>query len=295
MELLMSRRVWAPVALVLLVLTGPVAAQISPKASVHGAVTDPLGGGIGGAAVTLLRDGTPTGDTTTAGDGTYAFENVTPGRYQVSARASGFDTSTSSPLFASAGHETTIDLTLTLGPLGESVIVTASAAPVEESESGAPVSVIDEALLDALTKPDLLEALRLVPGAQVHQTGARGGTTSLFIRGGNSSFAKVLFDGIPANDIGGGFDFSPLATTGVSRIEVLRQANSVVYGADALAGVVNIETRRGETRIPEARVSLDGGNLGTLRSAASLAGAAGRFDYFSEYSHFSTDNNLPHK
>ena len=53
-----------------------------------------------------------------------------------------------------------------------------------------------------------LRALRLVPGAQIVQVGERGGPTSMFLRGGNSNFTKVLVDGVPANDIGGGFDFS---------------------------------------------------------------------------------------
>ena len=66
------------------------------------------------------------------------------------------------------------------------------------------------------------------PGADVVQTGARGGITSVFVRGGASNFNKVLIDGVPANDIGGAFDFSDVATTGVDRVEMLRDANSVL-------------------------------------------------------------------
>ncbi len=128
------------------------------------------------------------------------------------------------------------------------------------------------ALLDALGNTDLLEPLRTVPGVEVVQTGARGGTTSLFVRGGASNFTKVLIDGVPANDIGGAFDFSDLAATGVERVEVLRGSNSVMYGSDALTGVINITTRRGASRVPEATLSLDGGNLGTSRGDASLGG-----------------------
>jgi iron complex outermembrane receptor protein/vitamin B12 transporter len=81
--------------------------------------------------------------------------------------------------------------------------------------------------------------------------------------------------------------------TGIDRIDVLREANSVIAGPDALAGVINVTSRRGTTRIPEASVSFDGGNLGTHRESAAIGGAAGRFDYFSEYSRFDTDNDLP--
>jgi len=139
----------------------------------------------------------------------------------------------------------------------------------------------------------VLEALRLVPGAQIVQVGQRGGATSFFVRGGASNFNKVLIDGVPVNDIGGGFDFSGVSIAGVDRVEVLRESNSVLYGADSLAGVVAITTRRGRTRLPEFSYSVDGGNLSTMRNAVSVGGAIRRFDYFSEYSHFRTDNDLP--
>jgi iron complex outermembrane receptor protein/vitamin B12 transporter len=103
----------------------------------------------------------------------------------------------------------------------------------------------------------------------------------------------VLIDGIPANDIGGGFDFSQLTTAGVDRIEVLRQTNSVVYGSDALTGVVNIETKRGTSRVPQLEYMIDGGNLGTFNNALSFGGAYKRFDYFSQYSYYQTDNSTP--
>ena len=153
--------------------------------------------------------------------------------------------------------------------------------------------MLDSAIIAAQNKPDLQEALRLVPGAQVQQTGARGGQSSIFVRGGDSNFTKVLVDGVAVNDIGGGFDFSQMQTTGVERIEVMRQSNSVVYGSDALTGVINIETRRGRTRIPDVAYTIDGGNLGTFRTNASIGGAVKRVDYFSEYSYFTTDNRVP--
>ena len=121
------------------------------------------------------------------------------------------------------------------------------------------MTVIDSATLDALAKPDVLEALRLVPGAQVVQAGQRGAVTSLFVRGGASNFNKVLIDGVAANDIGGGFDFSSVSVTGVDSVEVLREANSVIYGSDSLSGVVSITTRRGRTRIPEFTSRLTAG------------------------------------
>jgi outer membrane receptor protein involved in Fe transport len=127
-----------------------------------------------------------------------------------------------------------------------------------------------------INKPDVLEALRLTPGANIQQTGGRGGTTSIFLRGGNSNFTKVLIDGVSANDIGGGVDLAQLQTAGVGRIEMLRQSNSVIYGSDALTGVVNIETTRGRTRVTRVHYTLDGGNFGTINNDIGVGGAVKR-------------------
>ena len=174
-------------------------------------------------------------------------------------------------------------MALEIGPLQQDVVVTAGATEQLQARTGAPVTVIDESTIESINKLDVLEALRLVPAAQVVQVGQRGGVTSLFLRGGESNFTKVLIDGIPANDIGGGFDFSQLTLASVERIEVLRQTNSVIYGSDALTGVVDITTRRGTSRVPSLEYLIDGGNLGTFNNALSFGGAYKRFDYFSQY------------
>ncbi len=268
------------------------APALAQQGSVTGAVVDPLGGRIAGAALTLVRDGQQAAEATSAGDGTYTFASLQPGRYQVIGTAPGFEAFTSEPVYV-GGARVSVNLTLPVGLLTQAVVVTASASAVSESQTGAPVTVIDAQTLARQNKPDLQEALRLVPGSQVQQTGARGGQSALFVRGGSANFNKVLVDGIVANDIGGAFDFSQIQTTGVDRIEVLRQSNSVMYGADALAGVVSIETRRGRTRVPQVQYAIDGGNLGTFKNNLSVGGAIKRVDYFSEYSYFRTDNELP--
>ena len=154
--------------------------------------------------------------------------------------------------------------------------------------------MIDSADARELGNSDLLEPLRTVPGAAVVQTGGRGGTTSLFVRGGSSNFNKVLLDGVPANDIGGAFNFADLPTTGVERVEVLRGANSVVYGSDAMAGVVSITHAAGpvahaEARRPRSTAATSAPRVRSRRSAARSK----RFDYFADYSHLATDNDVP--
>ena len=187
----------------------------------------------------------------------------------------------------------TVDIGLPLAGIRADVLVTAAATNVQMSQIGVSATVLDAAAIDALGNTDLLEPLRSVPGVAVVQTGARGGPTSLFVRGGSSNFNKVLVDGVPANDIGGAFDFADLSTSGVDNVEVLRGSNSVLYGSDAMTSVINIATRRGTTRVPEARFSIDGGNFGTSHEDVSVGGAAQRVDYFAGYAHLSTDNDVP--
>jgi iron complex outermembrane receptor protein/vitamin B12 transporter len=285
------RRIFVFLTALLLLLASESRAQ--ERASITGTVLDPLGATISGASITLLREDTPVAQTTSDARGEYAFASLTTSRYQVEVSAPGFQARRSDPIFVGASGRTLMNVQLHIGPLSQDVTVTATSTEVPLSQIGAQVTVLDGVTLDALGKADVLEALRLVPGAQVVQTGGRGGATSLFVRGGNSNFNKVLIDGVPANDVGGGFDFSTVATTGVDRVEVLRESNSMLFGTDSLAGVVNITTKRGRARVPEFTYSIDGGNLGTVHTVASIGGVVSRADYFSEYGYFKTDNDVP--
>ncbi|MBI3492164.1 MAG: TonB-dependent receptor [Acidobacteria bacterium] len=284
-----------PIFLVSLIVTlgSPAVRLFAAGASLNGRVLDPLGAPIGAAKVTLVRDGQHVNDTTSDPRGEFSFAGLAEGRYQVEVIATGFEPRTSDAVFVSNAGRTTLDVALQIGTVVQHVVVTAAAGEVPQAQVGASVTVLDAALIDALGNTDLLEPLRTVPGVAVVQTGARGGATSLFVRGGASNFTKVLVDGVPANDIGGAFDLADLSTAGVDRVEMLRGSNSVLYGTDALTGVINITTKRGQTRVPEALLSIDGGNLGTSRGDVSLGGAVARFDYFTEFSHLQTDNSVP--
>jgi len=268
-------------------------AAAQAQGALGGIVVDTLGARLAGATVTLLREGQRVQDVKSGSDGAFSFSGVTPDRYQVQASMPGFQSKTTEPIFIGQAGRASLELALDIGPLQQDVVVTAGATEQLQARTGAPVTVIDSRTLESLHKLDVPEALRLVPASQIVQVGQRGGATSLFLRGGESNFTKVLIDGIPANDIGGGFDFSQLTLAGVERIEVLRQTNSVIYGSDALTGVVNISTRRGTSRVPSLDYAIDGGNLGTFNNALSFGGAYKRFDYFSQYSYYTTDNDTP--
>lgn len=279
--------------LILVLLIAASRVWAADDGAIRGTVMDSLGAPVPGAKVVLLRDGQRVQDATSDSRGAFSFEKLAESRYQLEVTLNGFEVTRTEPAFVGSGAKTMTDVRLQISPLEQSVVVTAAAATVSQAEIGAPVTVLDQSFIESLGNTDLLEPLRTVPGASIVQTGGRGGTTSLFLRGGASNFAKVLIDGIPANDIGGAFDFADLQTAAIERVEVLRGSNSVLYGSDALTGVVNITTRRGRTRIPELTASADGGNFSTSHTDAGMGGAVQRFDYFADYSHLQTDNDIP--
>ena len=123
------------------------------------------------------------------------------------------------------------------------------------------------------------DAVRFLPGAVVNAAGQRGGLSSLFVRGGDSTYNKVIVDGVTVNEPGGTFDFGTLPLTQANRVEFLRGAQSTLYGSDAMTSVVQVFTRTGSTPTPDLRFGADGGNFSTANGYASLAGARGHFDY----------------
>jgi vitamin B12 transporter len=155
----------------------------------------------------------------------------------------------------------------------ESVVVTATRNPLSIGDIPASVTVLSGADLKARGVVTVSDALREVPGVSIARTGSFGGQTSLFVRGGQSNYTKILIDGVPMNQSGGSFDLATLTTDNVERIEVVRGPSSVVWGSDAVTGVVNIITRsgRGGERMS---ASVRAGNRGTYDSDASLAQAS---------------------
>ena len=158
------------------------------------------------------------------------------------------------------------------------VVVTATRVPVTIDNSPSAVSVISGEALQREGVKYVADALRRVPGAQIVQTGSYGGSTTLFLRGGESKYVKVLVDGVPVNDPGGTFDFANLTTDNVERIEVVRGPASVLYGADAVAGVVQVFTRRGAGQ-PKLSLSARTGRYGTRDVDAGVNGLLAGADY----------------
>jgi vitamin B12 transporter len=257
----------------------------------HGTVSDPMGAVIPHAEVTLLGGNRTVAKTSTDAGGEFVFSSLDAGRYRVRTTAPGFEQQESPDLYVGGGGTAHVALFLKIGTVAQQVVVSATGTPAPDSQVGASITVIPGKTI--AEKLDILDSLGVVPGLQVVQTGRRGGTTDLFVRGGNADANKVLLDGIPINDIGGRVEFGNLSSTAIEQIEVLRGPNSVLFGADALASVVNMSTRRGTTRLPELTYSVDGGNFISKRQQVSIAGAHRQLDYFSGFSRLDTENGEP--
>lgn len=171
------------------------------------------------------------------------------------------------------------------------IIVTANKVPTSQERVGSSVSVIDSAEIERRQQVQGLDLLKRVPGVSISRNGGLGGTSTLRLRGSENGMVKVLIDGVEVNDASGidnEFDFNSLLTGDIERIEVLKGPQSALYGNDAMAGVVNVITRRGtgETKI---RGTLEGGAYGTFRQLASLTGGTEQLDYALSAANLHTD------
>lgn len=261
---------------------------VAENNNIHGTVTDPLGAVVPGAQVQLFRESKLVGSTATDAEGKYRFSPLAPGRYRVKTQAPSFSQQQSDAIYVGSSSDAAVDITLKVGNVSQQIVVSATGISLPETQTGASISVVTADQFQYT--PEVLEPLRQVPGVQVLENGQRGINESLFIRGGESKFNKVLLDGIPLNEIGGTVDFGGVFTTGIDQVEVLRGPNSVLYGADALAGVVNMTSLRGTTFTPQLTYAFDAGNFSSLHHDASLGGIFHQFDYFSEFGRYDGGN-----
>jgi outer membrane cobalamin receptor len=241
-------------------------------------VESPSGERVSGVQVSLFRttDSSGVGVKTTAGDGTAAFPHLADGQYRLVVLAPGFAEQSQQ---VSIPASETLRIQLKLAATPQTVVVSATATPATPEQTGASVGVLTAEQLTAINPVSAPDALLYIPGAIVSSTGRRGNLASLFVRGGESNYNKVLIDGVPVNDPGGIFDFGVVPMNNVDRLEVERGPESTVYGSDAMTSVVQLWTSTGSTRTPQIQFGADGGNFSTANGYGSLAGARGIFDY----------------
>jgi len=256
-----------------------LALDLSPGASaeIKIKVVDPQDAVVAGAQVQLLRVGkaAPAAVLSTSAEGVVIFRETASSSDRVQVRAPGFAAET----VELSAKSDVLTVKLRVAAAAENVVVTATRTPVPSQAAGADVSTLSSGQLELMQPLAADDALRFLPGAVVNAAGQRGGISSLFVRGGESTYNKVIVDGVAIDNPGETFDFGTLPLAQADRLEFVRGAQSTLYGSDAMTSVVQVWTRTGNTAVPELRFGADGGNFGTATGYASLAGAYRRFDY----------------
>ncbi|MEN3368819.1 MAG: vitamin transporter [Verrucomicrobiota bacterium] len=175
----------------------------------------------------------------------------------------------------------------------EGIVVSATRIETPEEESPASIDVILADDFEIKQTHRVADSLREVPGVSVVQSGPPGSLTSVFTRGLRSEHTQVLLDGIPVNQgLQGAFNFADLTTDNIDRIEIVRGPQSTLYGPRALAGVIQIFTKRG-SGAPTGEFSFEGGSNSTFRETLTSSGSAQQFDYSIGLSRLDTDNERP--
>jgi vitamin B12 transporter len=266
----------------------------SADAILAGTVTDPSRAGLGGVRITAQLDSAPTSQpfsATSSADGSYKLQ-LAPGKYHVQFLLDPFATRDFT-LELSAGTTRTLSFAMQLETVSARVLVTAQGEPILAQQSSAPSSAISREEMDMRQSIFLPDLLSYSTGVTFSRTGINGGTASLFLNGGNSNFVKVLVDGSPINPPGGAVDFSILTTDNLDKIEIVRGAESAIYGTDAVSGVVQMFTHRGDTAVPAFSIFSEGGTFGTGRGGGQISGLIGKFDYSASASYFQTAGEYP--
>lgn len=226
-------------------------------------------------------------------EGRYQATALGPGEYRLAVSTPGFVLSPE-PLVVVGTDPVRLDLVLRPAPLREQVVVTATRGEAPLSTLGTSASVWDPERLEERAPSVFLQVLQETPGVATARAGGVGLQASAFVRGGESRFARILVDGMPVNQPGGSYDFGSMLPLELERVEVVRGAASSLYGTDALAGVVQIFTRRstaGETL--GLRAEGEAGSFDWRRYQAGLSGNHGRLDWNAGGLRLTTDNQEP--
>lgn len=170
----------------------------------------------------------------------------------------------------------------------EPVVVTANRVPTPLSKVLSDVTVLDRSDIERQGSGGLVDLLRRMPGAEFSRNGGPGGTTSFYLRGAENRFTAVLIDGVRVDSQStGGAPWEAIPLSQIDRIEIVRGPLSTLYGSDAIAGVVQIFTRRGQQGL-QADAQVGAGSRGLGQAQASVGGGNEHWDasvgFASEYS-----------
>ena len=266
------------------------AVGVAAQEQLAGTVVDENGGALPRVAVTLVdQKDVDVATTFTDSQGAFRFARRCDG-CAVIVSIPGFN-----PARSAVSTDSAAAITLTVAPIRESVVVSATRTETPTSQVGAAVTVFTAEEMQRRDMPVVAELLRGTPGATVVRAGGVGNVTSLFVRGGESSYNKVLLDGIPLNEPGGTFNFSNLTTDFVERIEVVRGAQSALFGSDAMASVVQLISKRPARGLshPTMLASGEAGSYDSRRGSASVGVGGGKWDGSLHAGRQHTANRVP--
>ena len=176
----------------------------------------------------------------------------------------------------------------------QEVVVTANKYEKKQTQTGKVVSVISSEMLRQSGGRSLGELLNQVAGVTVPGANNNlGSNQTINIRGASAGNTLILLDGIPVNDpsvISNYFDINLLSIDQIERVEILKGGQSTLYGSDAVAGVVNIISKKTtrEKNKPAFNASVSGGSFGTLRSSLGVSGQQNKLDYLLQLSAISS-------
>ena len=252
--------------------------QAQQAVSVEGMVTDTLGGVLPGARVEAISDGRIIATEFVGSNGRYSIGVPAGESIELTVHMEGFSSRTVR-VTPTAG--TTQDFELGIASLTDTVVVTASGTERSLASTTESLTVFTSDDIAELGSHSIADVVAQIPGLDIGATGREGAQTSLFSRGGESDYNHVLIDGVRVNINGGQFDFSRVSAAEIDRVEVVRGAQSALYGSDAIGSVVQIFTKRGSASgSPRLTGSVEGGSFNTFRgNVRVLGGAPDKIDY----------------
>jgi vitamin B12 transporter len=272
--------------LVLIVLTAVI--TFAQASGIRGTVSDAAGAPLAGATVRLIESGIERARTLSDQTGRFTIASMCSACLLDITHEGFWPLNVPVPASRELDVKMGIRTTVT-----ESVVVSATGREEMESQVGASVTVIGREEIETRHALSTIDLLRTVPGVVAVRTGGIGNLTSVFVRGGESTYNKVILDGMPLNEPGGFFNFASLSPENIERIEVLRGAHSALFGSDAMASVIQIFTARPDSSRPQINITVDGGTYNTAHIIAGVGATNGPIEYSVSGSRLHTDNREP--
>ena len=179
------------------------------------------------------------------------------------------------------------------GNLLDDVVVTATKSPKKMSETGKVIKVITKDQIERSGSKDLAQILNEQVGVTINSaTSNPGKDKSLYLLGATDKYTLILLDGIPLNEpagVGGSFDLRLLSLDNVERIEILQGSQSTLYGSNAVAGVINIISKKPDTKKPQLNGLLTYGSYNSFKGNANISQKAKLLEYNLNYTYYNTD------